>query len=275
MRSIAASILLFVCMAGAQEQNNLRAPGPTFTFGQNILKKGAVAGVESINYFETRNGSFFDNVHEIIVGITDNFSITGFLPVVLRDRELGCQIEQGLGNLILQAEQALINSKEPNFLHLSTIVGRIGFPTTTTDIPTIRSSRAYQFFVGVTNAILGNGWYFYNGFGGLFHTKRRGLRLRHRFIYDMGIGKIVQQTDRYYYALLIEMNGIYFGSPEVPEGIPINKKHRNVILIGPTLRYAGHKRIVQLGLQYPFTQKSFLLSRQITFRASFAFAWRF
>ncbi len=276
MRSytVIALVLLSLFRCLAMEKNNLRAPGPTFTFGQNILPQGSMVIIETLNYFETMSGSFFDNVHEIIIGITDNFSITGFLPVILRDREKK-RTESGLGSLALQIEKALINRQEENFMHLMTLVGTIAFPTTTTKIQTIRSTQAYEFFFGVTNAMLGNGWYWYNSIGGLIHTKRRQRKLRNRFIYDIGAGKIVQQTDRYYYALLIEMNGIYFGTPRAPEETIINRKPLNIILIGPTLRYAGLNKIIQFGLQYPFTQKNVTDAERITFRASIAFAWRF
>ena len=78
------AIALFLLTNQTTAQNNLRAPGPTFTFGQNILKQGTIVIVESLNYFETMASSFFDNVQDLIIGVTDNFSITGFLPIILQ-----------------------------------------------------------------------------------------------------------------------------------------------------------------------------------------------
>jgi hypothetical protein len=269
-------ILIIIFLTSSILGDNLRAPGPSFTFGQNILEKGRMVLVESFNYYEQEGVGYFDNVQEFIVGITDAFSITTFLPIALHYRETGGPVNKGLGALAIQAEYGFIDHREGNFLHLMTIVANVAFPTTTVKVQGIKSPHAFQYFIGTTNSVLGNGWYWYNSFGGIINTKKRGYeKLRNRFIYDIGMGKIVISNERNYWALLVEMNGLYFGRTKTIGENPRTRKPVNHILLGPTFRWASDSHAAQFGIQYPITQNRVDDFDRINFQTTVTLAFRF
>jgi len=222
--------------------------GPLFTFGHTILPKKHWALSEEILYAKTKPYPTILSLSQFFYGINDSLTISGNIPVV-HQKSLTNTRAGGLGDCYCNLNMRLLNNKTETHDYRIIGVAGVRIPTTTGVFgESIYTYNTTSFFLGANCDALTRDWYLYYDFGTLFFTKRSCRQFGHLINFNAGIGRSLCFNGNYL-SLFIELSD-YYSKPDRINNVPLLNTGGNILLIGPTLRYA-HKSgfLAQAGIQ--------------------------
>lgn len=232
----------------------IAAPGPLFSFGQNILKKNHKV-ISSAFYNISGLGREFNILYNsFLYGVTNDFSMLITIPVVPEHKisppSSNPTIKShGISDLDIQGEYAAYRHISANALHAATVLARVTFPTSKLLVP-FTGFTTYSIRLGYTLSHSSLRWYAYNTSSITFAPTYKHRKVGNIITYDFGLGYIPIRRDTSYLAFLIELSGFYLQKTKVNKVIDPNSG-RNLILLGPSIRWFYHKFTFQTGFQFP------------------------
>jgi hypothetical protein len=237
-----------------------RQPNTNFGFGQNILSKGKL--ISYLNLYQQKGDKqhSISIIPQLLYGITDSFSITTWLPC-LPQNNLNCCKARGIGNLIVQLESALYETKsaKQEAINQITIVANIGFPTAQSWASCPPSQQpspgfnATNFFFGITASHLSELWYGYLSPGAILTTQGHTVKMGNQFLYQGGGGRYLGTLKNAIFIALLDINGNYSQKDRSCSG-PNNNTGGNIIFVGPSLSITANQWEFKGGIQFPIVQ---------------------
>lgn len=257
-------------------RGQLTAPGPLFSFGDNILPAKQVKCDTMLDYLIGDQVEATVVTHSWLVGISDRLSMELGFPIFFHQRDNKIS-SPGLGSIFTQFEYGFYkyDNAETEIDHLATILFRIGYPTATTDLLNIDAVLTPNFLFGFTNNFIVSHWTFYQAIGWIRNTEDKNKKtLGHQFLYTLGGGRTLFDKGTYAICLMLEATGVH-SQPATIDEAKISVAS-NLLLLGPTLRIGFHgQKVFQCGFQYPICQTRIAQERKLDFVAAAAFTFTF
>jgi len=254
-------------------------PITVFGFGQDIIDRNQWYLFMTATQRKGDNNDTILFFPSFIYGITDFCSLYVAIPTFPKVK-LGKEQKGGLSNVLAQLECALYQGKSEGVNTQISILGSIGFPTTTFgnkhfNLKSLIEARdSFEYFLGGTASYLSTDIYAYASLGNLFkaHTNmnvtttvvdmlstcstEQHIRVKNGGIlfYQFGIGHNLGNPWGTTLLGSIEMNG-YYEKRDTIKGVPVENSGGNTILLGPTLCMCTSHWLIQAGILLPALQK--------------------
>ncbi len=251
-------------------------PSPLFSIGQNIVDQHDFLYQGTFSKLKGPQQNFVGMLNSLIYGIKDDLSILFGIPIAISFMEQ-CFRSSGIGDIIMQAEYAPYTDEKYTAIDQITVIGTLLVPTgSVAKKPNTGLGRA-SFFIGSTISRTAIKWYLFSSCGTLLRPAHHCTRFGYEFLYEAGVGYNLGNPGGNILLGLVECNGIRSHSPEIHQrrGIGGLIENGNVIFVGPGLFFSSHHAMLQLGIQFPITQRFADRSSEIDFRAAIAFTWKF
>ncbi len=250
-------------------------PGPLFSFGQNVQQKNGFVYRQIYAYTETDFHSILLIHNHFYYGITDYLTFVLKQPIIAKNFQTGVN-GRGLGNTRIELEGIPYMYHIPDeFRFRTTLIGGLIFPTNTSQIISLQTTKSMNYFAGVTESIATRNIFQYMFFGIFIPTSKHGNNFGFLFYYQTGFAHRIIMRDDFYLGADLEISGQYQKSQKVA-GVTDYTTGGNTIFIGPSLRCSRDHFILQLGIQYPWVKHNKRPQLDPTnFRSAFAAAMRF
>ncbi len=253
-------------------------PGPLFSFGQNVQKKNGFVYRQIYFVSEADLHTTFLLHNHIYYGITDTLTFVVKQPILAKNFRLGIN-GRGICNTRLELEFITYEYKIPDECRLrTTILGAMIFPTNTSKIITLQTTKSMNYFAGITESFATPKIFQYMFFGIFVPTSKDYGFL---FYCQTGFAHTIMRHDDFYLGVDIEVNVEYQKTHKFTNK-PVLALGGTAIYIGPTLRASRDHFIFQIGIQYPcvrHSRPSDVSSRTdidpTNYRMAFAAAMRF
>jgi hypothetical protein len=257
------------------------SPGTVFGLGQNIVNKHQFyTYINTIGQKNSPPGDIIAFYPSFIYGITDACSLYVVIPTIPHIK-IDDTTDRGLANVSAQVEYAYYQTETEHALTQATVIGGMGFPTSTFNNiqnfslkRTIGVSNSVTFFVGGTASYLTAESYIYASLGDSFHaitnqtitttthaemistcsTEKAHIKNGNTVFYQCGIGHNLGNPWGTTLLGTLEMNGIY-SKKSTLKGVPQENSGGNLILLGPGLSLSSGRWLFQGGIQLPVLQK--------------------
>jgi hypothetical protein len=247
------------------------APGPLFSFGQNIIDKHDFLLWESLEVLKARNSRYLLGTTSFLYGVSDTLSLLANVPIAKYQQNRACN--KGLSNISLQAEWAFYVNDQLTYTNQLTWVTALRFPAPKRmGFPSL-GSKAPGFFLGTTASHLSIKWYSFLTLGGWVIAPDKNQGASTQLLYEAGLGYNLGNPADGILLALLEANGIRSTQKRIGE-IITKHNNANIMFVGPSLYWATKKWIAQLGYQIPLFQKIQNGSKFAGRYAAF-FAWYF
>lgn len=239
-------------------------PGPTFSFGQNIIDQGAMLFIEGVVQVKGCNLNFVTVFTQLLYGITDDLSLFIDLHSVPHFISDGF-ISTGLGDLNVQLEYAFFEKKTATSTAQSTLVTAVSLPTGSAEKNPSTGLGAPGFFLGVTFSYLSTKWYAFADDGILLTTRNKGIKFGNQFFYEFGLGHNLGNPGGCILLGLLEFNGFWTNKNRIKCIINPNSGG-NMIFLGPSIFLSSERFILQAGIQFPILQQLNGIQNKAKFR---------
>ncbi len=240
-------IIFFIAFSCTAREEIL--PSPLFSIGHNIVPAKTFENDNYLYYSDGPGNHCTTLSPRLIYGFTDQFSVTFITPITHEKDEFVDDIE--LSNLTIQPEWAFIQKRTEKsviqFTALASLQFRNGNSSELSSIPT-------SLVVGTTGVYSGHDWYIYYTYLVRIPSHNGSRRFGTNFFYEGGIGMLPFRTEDFYFAAVIEWNGVFIEKERVDEVRDPNTGS-NTLVLGPVFDIGYKDVIFQIGFQYPVTQQ--------------------
>lgn len=229
-------------------------PGPLLSFGQNMLDKHDLQFFLYSTDLVGENKNLTSIVPEFLYGIRDNFSILFELPIA-SVFQVEDEVYQGLQDILVQLEYAVIDKITHDATTQVTLVGNVTFPTGSE--PSIHqqnfgslSFHAPTFFLGTTISHMSTVWYPFVSVGTQITTKGQNTKLGNQILYQAGLNRNIScKPDKYIFNVMLEFDGAYKEKNET-NGVIDHNSGGNQILLGPSCWFSTPHFTFQAGASW-------------------------
>ncbi len=234
-------------------------PGPLLSFGQNMLDQHNLQFFWYTNDLIGENKNLTSIIPEFLYGIRDNFSILFELPIA-SVFQINDQTYQGLQDILVQLEYAIVDKVTYDTTTQVTLVGNVTFPTG--GKPSIHqqnfgslSFHACTFFVGTTISHMSTIWYPFVSVGTQITTQGQNTKLGNQILYQAGLNRnILSKPDKYIFNVMLEFDGSY-KEKNMNSGVIDHNSGGNQILLGPSCWFSTEHFTFQAGASWVVYQK--------------------
>lgn len=279
--AIPASVNSGNAQASSKKGNfaNSVTPITVFGFGQDIINRNQWYLFMTATQRKGYNNNTILFYPSFIYGFTNYCSLYVAIPTFPKVK-IGKEQKGGLSNVIAQLEYALYQEKAEELTTQISILGSIGFPTTTFSNKYfnlknfIEARNSFEYFLGGTASYLSANIYAYASLGNWFKayttmnststtidmlstcSTEQHIRVKNGniFLYQFGIGHNLGNPWGTTLLGSIECNG-YYEKRDTIKGVPTENSGGNTILLGPTLCMSTSHWLVQAGVLLPALQK--------------------
>lgn len=231
-------------------------PSPLFAFGQNMVGKGTMQLLGTVDYACGKNKNLVEVIPAILYGVSDTLSLFFNAPTAAYF-ELNGARSSGIEDIFLQAEYAFYNSDHGRYANQATVVGALFFPTGSFKKNPATGVGAPSFFLGTTISHEAVDWYTFLSAGVFLPTKHQQGQVNERFFYQGGVGRnLGYVSQKWLLTLMLEFTATYSKKARIAGQVVPGDEGGNRCWLGPSIWFATQKFILQAGIIAPFTQPS-------------------
>lgn len=227
-------------------------PGPLFGFGQLVLGQGVKQLSLSGDDYTGRGEYFVDVLPLMTLGITDNLSLSFFLPIAARFK-IDTSRSSGLEDASIQAEYAFYNNSTTRYVDCATVIGGITLPTGSITKDPTTGMGAPSLFLGGTFGRMFEDWFVFAAPGVTLTTSANGTQFGNIYYYQGGLGRDILVKNGWLFAWMVEADGTYTQRNKL-DGSVDPDSGGNIIYVTPSLWLSTKQFIFQAGIGYPATQ---------------------
>jgi hypothetical protein len=234
-------------------------PGPLIGFGQNMLDQHNLQFFWYSNDLIGENKNLTSIIPEFLYGIRDNFSVLFELPIA-STFQVGDESYQGLQDILVQLEYAVVDQVSYDATNQITLVGNVTFPTGASPGVHQQNFGSYSFhgctfFLGTTISHMDTTWYPFVSVGTQITTTGQNAKLGNQVLYQAGINRnIASSPDKYIFNVMLEFDGSYKEKNQM-NGVIDQNSGGNQILLGPSCWFSTEHFTFQAGVSWVVYQQ--------------------
>lgn len=249
-------------------------PSPLLSFGQNIIDRKNPMAQAAVSQIKGENHYSIYVDPALLYPFTDDFSLFVVAPIGVRSRE-GKHRSSGAGDLTLQLEYAFYTKEYRTYYDQASIVGNVTIPTGSTKKHPSTGIGANSFFVGGTYARIGIDWFGFISSGGIMMASSHRIQFGNQYLYQMGLGRRIFNTDEWLFDWLIELNGMYSWKDKINGKINLDSGG-NVVFLTPSLWVSSKESFfIQFGVGCPILQDLFGRQKKDDYLIALTSGWLF
>lgn len=234
-------------------------PGPLIAFGGNILEQGQTQIGLGVEIIKGRHQSEQVLTPTFVYAVTDRFSLTAEVPVVMRAKEFDAR-SSSVGDALLQFESAFYTHANANYEEEATLVTGFSLPTGDKDAVPATGLGTNSYFLGATFTRTYEQWLWFATLGTQLSSQIEDTKAGKAYLYEFGFGKtFCTLPGAGLLAWVIEFDGAYTRKEEThSEEFGWEKDGNsggNVIFLTPSLFAASRNLAFQLGAGFPIVQQ--------------------